>query len=397
MKCDSDLSGVADLYIGGVQVNNVLIDSGATCNIVDLDTWKSLKQECVKCRSQRCERKQFAYGQTEPIEVLGTFGSGVYFEASGVRCVAEFTVVKSHGRALLGKDTAEKLNGLRVGPPNSPQVYSITTEGTSVDIVKNFPDVFSGVGKLKDYQLKLHVNKDMKPVAQPVRRLPFGLREKVDKKPDELLKEDIIEEVHSSPTEWVSLFVVVPKLDGYIRICVDMRRANEAIERERHPIPTIKEVLHDLNRSTVFSKLDLKWGFYQVDLDPESSHITTFITHRGLFRYKRLMFGITSAPEKYQKIVKDALIGCKRVKNIADDLIIHGCGIQEHDENLLAVLRRLRKCGLTLNEKKCHFRLPNLTFFGHDLSKQGISPSEEKVLQFKLPSHHRISQKSDRS
>ena len=379
VKCDSDLSGVADLYIGGVQPNNVLIDSGATCNIVDLDTWKSLKQEGVKCRSQRCERKLFAYGQTEPIEVLGTFESGVYCEASGERCVDEFTVVKSHGRALLGKDTAEKLNVLRVGPPNLPQVYSITSEGTSVDIVKNFPDVFSGVGKLKDYQLKLHVNKDVKPLAQPLRRLPFGLREKVDKKLDELLKEDIIEEVHSGPTEWVSPLVVVPKPDGDIRICIDMRRANEAIERERHPIPTIEEVLHDLNGSTVFSKLDLKWGFHQVELDPESREITTFITHRGLFHYKRLMFGITSAPEKYQKIVKDALIGCKGVKNIADDLIIHGCGIQEHDENLLAVLRCLRKCGLTLNEKKCQFKLPKLTFFGHNLSKQGISPSEEKV------------------
>ena len=332
----------------------------------------------MKCRSQRCERKLFAYGQTEPIEVLGTFESGVYCEASGERCVAEFTVVKSHGRALLGKDTAEELNVLRVGPPNLPQVYSITSEGTSVDIVKNFPDVFSGVGKLKDYQLKLHVNKDVKPVVQPLRRLPFGLREEVDKKLDELLKEDIIK-VHSGHTEWVSSLVVVPKPDGDIRICVDMRRANEAIERERHPIPTIEEVLHDLNGSTVFSKLDLKSGFHQVELDPESRLITTFITHRGLFRYKRLMFGITSAPEKYQKIVNDALIGCKGVKNIADDLIIHGCGIQEHDEKLLAVLRCLRKCGLTLNEKKCQFRLPKLTFFGHNLSKQGISPSEEKV------------------
>ena len=77
------------------------------------------------------------------------------------------------------------------------------------------------------------------------------------------------------------------------------------------------------------SKLDLKWGFLQVELDAESRQITTFefITHRGLFRYKRLMFGITSASEKYQKIVKDALIGCKGVKNIADVLIIHGCGI----------------------------------------------------------------------
>ena len=93
--------------------------------------------------------------------------------------------------------------------------------------------------------------------------------------------------------------MVVLKPDGDIRICVDMRRANEAIERERHPIPVIEEVLHDLNGSTVFSKLDLKRGFHQVELDTESRQITTFITHKGLFRYKRLMFGITSAPEKY--------------------------------------------------------------------------------------------------
>lgn len=110
-------------------------------------------------------------------------------------------------QSLLGRDAAEKLNVLRVGPPNFPQAYSMTSEGTSVDVVKNFPDIFTGVGKLKDYQLKLHVNKDVKPVAQPVRRLPFGLREKVDKKLDELLKEDIIGEVPSGPTEWVSPLV----------------------------------------------------------------------------------------------------------------------------------------------------------------------------------------------
>ena len=153
-----------------------------------------------------------------------------------------------------------------------------------------------------------------------------------------------------------------------------MRRAKEAIKRERHPIPTI-EVLHQLNGSTVFSKLDLKWGFHQVELETESRRITAFITHRGLSQYKRLMFGITSAPEKYQKIVKDVLIGCKGVANIADDLIIHGCGIKEHDESLLAILCRLRERGLTLTKKKCQFRLPQLTFFGHDLNSKGIAPS----------------------
>ena len=103
-------------------------------------------------------------------------------------------------------------------------------------------------------------------------------------------------------------------------------------------------------------KLDLIWGFHQVELEAESRRITAFITHRGLYQYKRLMFGITSAPEKYQKIVKDTLVGCKGVANIADDLIIHGCGIQGRDKNLLAVLHRLQECGLTLNKKKCQFR-----------------------------------------
>ena len=85
----------------------------------------------------------------------------------------------------------------------------------------------------------------------------------------------------------MSLLVLVPKSDGVIRICVDMCRANEAIVRERNPIPTIEEVLYDLNGSTVFSKLDLKWGFHQIELEAESREITTFVTHRWLFSYKR--------------------------------------------------------------------------------------------------------------
>ena len=85
----------------------------------------------------------------------------------------------------------------------------------------------------------------------------------------------------------------------------------------------------------------------------------------------------------YQKIVKDVLIGCEGVANIADDLIIHGRGIEEHDKNLVAVLNRLRECGLTLNASKCQFRLPKLTFFGHDLSCDGVSPNEEKVAAVK--------------
>ena len=184
---------------------------------------------------------------------------------------------------------------------------------------------------------------------------------------NELLAKDIIKEVSYNPTEWVLPLVVVLKTGGDSQICVDMHKANSAIARGRHPIPTIEEVLYDLNGSTVFSKLDLKWGFHQVELDIARDHN---VCYRGLYRYKCLMFGATSMPEKYEKIVEDNLHGCEGVANLADDLIVHGCGIKEHDRNLHAVLTRLKGKGLTFNGDKCQFCLPKLTFFSHELSKQ---------------------------
>ena len=129
----------------------------------------------------------------------------------------------------------------------------------------------------------------------------------------------------------------------------------------------------------MFSKIDLKWGFHQILLGEDSRHITTFVTHRGLYRYKRLMFGVASAPEKYQQIARDALRGCPGVANIADDLIINGKGVEEHDRCLFAVLDRLSEVGLTVNGEKCEFRLSKLTSFGHELTSDGVNPSEEKV------------------
>ena len=272
--------GEVTLTIGGVKLKGVLIDSGASCNLIDYETWDNLKRNSVKCDSKQSDKKLFAYGQKEPIQVAGTFVSEIVCEINGKKCVDEFTVFKGTGRPLLGRNTAEKLKVLRVGPVSGVHVSSVMTEGSDTDIRKGYADILTGVGKLKDYQFKLHLNKDVKPVAQPVRRLPFGLREKVDKKLDELLSKDIIEEVPpNTPTEWVSPLVVVSKPDEDIRVCVDMRRANKAIIRERHPIPTIEEVLYDLNGATVFSKLDLKWGFHQIELEEQSRDVTTFVTH----------------------------------------------------------------------------------------------------------------------
>ena len=193
------------------------------------------------------------------------------------------------------------------------------------DIIASNKPLFTGVGTLKSHRSKLHIDGSIKPVAQPLRRIPFQFRDKVDFKFNELFEFGIIEEVPDGPTEWVSPLVVIPIIcDGDVRICVDMRRTNEAVIKERHPIPNVEELLHRLNGSTMSSKLDLKWGFYQIVVDEVSRPITTFKTHRGLFRYKRLMFRLSSAPAKYKKIICDLLKYCEGVANIADDVIVHG-------------------------------------------------------------------------
>ena len=99
--------------------------------------------------------------------------------------------------------------------------------------------MFTVVGLLKGYKFELHINESVKPVAQPVCRIPFRLPEKVDKKLNQLLELDIIEEVPDGLSGWILPLVVVPKGDGDIRMCMDMRRANKAIIRERHPIPMV--------------------------------------------------------------------------------------------------------------------------------------------------------------
>ena len=231
---------------------------------------------------------------TEPLPTLGTFTADVMLNGNNNGCRADFVVVKGDGRTLLGRETAEVLDLLHIGPF---QANNVDSGGLESCVREKYKAVFTGIGLLKGYALKLHIDESVKPVAQPVRRIPFGLRERVDKKLDELLELDIIEEVPDGPSGWISPLVVVPKAGGDVRVCVDMRRANEVIIRERHRIPTVEELLHDLNGSTVFSKIDLKWGFHQILLSEDSRHITTFVTHRGLYRYKRLMFGVASGPE----------------------------------------------------------------------------------------------------
>ena len=357
--------------VAGNKPLKVLIDSGASCNIVGVDTWEDLKRQGIDCKSRATNgKKLYAYASEKPINVKGTFETTVECGSRAVK--TSFMVIDGNGVPLLGKETAMNLGVLKIG------VDIAAVADTKTMIAGQYPELFRGVGKLNTHQMKIHIREDAKPVAQPMRRIPFNLRGKVERKLDELMKADIIEPV-VGPTNWLNPVVVAPKPNGEIRLCLDMRRANEAIVRERHPIPTVDEVLQDLNGSKVFSKLDLKWGYHQMELTPESRDITTFATHKGVFRYKRLLFGVCSASEQYQQEISKVLAGIEGAQNISDDVIVHGADQEMHDKRLHAVLRRLRERGLTLNREKCQFNMNRLVFMGILLTEKGIGPTEERV------------------
>jgi len=207
-------------------VQDVLIDSGSVSNLMGEDDFQKLKNAGFKGNLEHCSRKLFAYGGRE-IEVVGQFKAEI--SVGNAKVVSNFVVVKCV-RCILGNTTAKELGVLHIGPKASPIGGSCNEVKSDFanQLKAQYPKVFTGVGKLKDFELKLHVDPNVSPVAQKLRRVPFALRAKVKAKIDELLEGDIIERVES-PTTWASPVVVAPKPSGEIRLCVDMRRANEAI------------------------------------------------------------------------------------------------------------------------------------------------------------------------
>nr|XP_050038472.1 uncharacterized protein K02A2.6-like [Dermacentor andersoni] len=222
----------------------------------------------------------------------------------------------------------------------------------------------------------------LKPDALPFslsvpRRIPIPLLEIVHRELDKLESAGVIRRVNK-PTPWCSGLVVFRKGDDSYRLCVDLTQLNKVVLRERHILPTVEQVLGLLGDATVFSKLDATASFHQVKLSNDSQELTAFITPYGRYCFCRLPFGITSAPEYFQKQMARILEG-QGVANMIDDILVFGRARQEHDARLSQVLSRLAKAGITLNQDKCHFGLPEVSSLGVVVSAHGIRPDPGKV------------------
>ena len=278
-------------------------------------------------------------------------------------------VVKNLHRHLLGRPAIDAL-GLAV------RVGAIFDGDTSP--VQLFPQLFQGLGKLEgEYEIKLRP--DSKPFAISVpRRVAVPLMGKVRAELERMERLGVIAKVEV-PTDWCAGMVVVPKPDGNVRICVDLTKLNECVCRERHLLPVVEQTLAQIAGAQVFTKLDANSGFWQIPLSTDSSLLTSFLTPFGRYCFNRLPFGITSAPEHFQRRMSALLDGLEGVVCMIDDVLVYGMDQDEHDDRLLKVLQRLEAAGLTLNKEKCKFSQKQVKFLGQMVDKSGVHPDPAKV------------------
>ena len=200
-----------------VKVNNhevrLLLDTGSTLNILDQRTYANVGSPPIKRHRQS---KVHAYGEDTPIHILGECVLTV--ETASLIQTHRFLIAQGNHGSLLGYETATKLQLIHV-------VHTATYKDKCRE---KYPGLFTDIGKLKDTQIKLHVDKTVKPKAITNRRTPFHLRKQLETELKRLEQQDIIEHVLGEPTPWVSPIVTPPKKDGSIRLCVDMREPNKA-------------------------------------------------------------------------------------------------------------------------------------------------------------------------
>ena len=329
------------------------IDSASTCNTIPSSLLRKL---FPNAGIRRTRSKINTYG-SETMRPEGQ--ETLCCKRRGRIHTIDFLVVNvPDGKpALLSGRDAQALNYLRVYAgetanalkeeiPRNPQPTPPLGKLTKNDVLQCYADVFRpGRGSPLGTPMHIELDPNVRPVQAQVRRVPVAKLGRVNEELERLSNEGIITPV-TQPTDWLSNILVKEKPNGKLRICIDPSQTiNKAIRRPKYTIPTIEEKLPLLTNAKVFTIVDVSEAFHTIELDEESSLLTTFQGPSGRYSFTRMPFGIASGPEEYQRRQHEFLDGLQGVINIADNICVFGCGDSkeeadlDHDKNLTSLHR----------------------------------------------------------
>jgi len=343
---------------------SVKLDTGAECCVMPLKTYNTIPGRPKLVPTDVLVR---AYGVDNLIEPVGEAAFDVTFRSHHLKL--EFIIIDTGEATLLGLDACEKLGLVQIADAVGSTVTS--------PLLDQYADVFTGLGAMPG-EYSIAVDPSVRPVIQPPRKVPLHLKAKLRAELDRMEQQQIICK-RTEPTDWVSALLTVEKPNGQLRVCLDPRPLNKAIKREHFQIPTFDDVVSELNGKRMFTIIDMRESFWQVKLDEASSKLCTFSTPFGRYSYLRLPFGVSSAPEVFQRKNYELFGDIPNVHIVFDDIIIAAADDDEHDVALRELLDRARRYNVTFNRAKVQLKVPSVRYLGHVLSSDGIRPDPNKV------------------
>lgn len=338
------------------------VDTGSDVNILPI---KFFQNSNLNKNLENTKVVLTAYGGHKlfPIGILN-----LKIKFNEVECTERFIVVDTDSTPILGLNTCSKLGIIS-------RVFAVSN--TKEEFINSNKELFEGLGKFPD-KLNLILKDNAEPVARPPRRLAIAIKDKVKAALDHLTQMGVIEPFHQA-TDWISNLVIVEKPNGSIRLCLDPKFLNNALKKRHYLIPTLDDLTIKLTDVKLYSVFDLKDGFYQVELTEDSSELCAFSTPFGVYKFKRLPFGIDIAAEYFQEANEKNFGDLPGVYIYIDDILVTGKTEAEHDANLLRLVSRAKQLNVKFNVQKLQYKVQEVSFLGHIFNDQGVNVDPKRI------------------
>uniref|UniRef100_A0A914VZT6 RNA-directed DNA polymerase n=1 Tax=Plectus sambesii TaxID=2011161 RepID=A0A914VZT6_9BILA len=376
-------------------------DCGAGCSIIPRSIWKKIKKPPLRPTSTRC----FTYTGAEiPIDGEASITVVIDERAARVPVLVTANTAPIMGRSwfasfdidlrkslihLKKMDNAVNAVATKPSAPTALPAASLTaprlekgkgtTEASLAALLNDYLEVFAeGLGYCTKLKALLQLKDDAKPVFIKAQPLPFALKPTVEMEFNQLAELQVVSAVDYS--EWAAPIVVALKPGGKICVCADFSTGlNKQLDLHQHPLPRTQDLLASLGKNKYYTKIDFSDAYLQIELDDKAKKLVVVSTHKGLYRYNRLPFGVSSAPSIFQKMMDTMLQGIDGVHVYIDDIVIVGRTKEEHRAHLRSVLSRIKDFGFHVRKDKCSFEKSEIVYLGFIINNDGICADLKKI------------------